>query len=136
MGQRGYHIGLSSPKLSLKIFRFLVYTLFMDLQQLISFGFRQLEYDQKTRHFEWHHVKGPIQEFLLNPIIAELERAKAENDVLRAKVNQLTFKSDLGRDKKITELYQQGLSRAEISRRVGLSKWGVSLALRRLRQVA
>lgn len=66
-------------------------------------------------------------------MINELQK---ENRRLQGKLNMKLGK-DPERDSQIVALHKQGLSNAKIARAVGMSKWGVSLALKRLnRQVA
>jgi hypothetical protein len=104
----------------------------MDLQQLIRFGFRNLEYDQQTRNVEWSRIRGSVQKLLLDPIILELKKLEEENRSLKSKLNQLSFKNIPERDNKIIELYERRFSKAQIAKLVGMSKWGITLALRRL----
>lgn len=62
-------------------------------------------------------------------LIRELE---TDNRKLKAKLNQMTFGNDPMRDNEILELYKQGLSRGRIAKAVGMSKPGVTKALKRL----
>ena len=52
---------------------------------------------------------------------------------VRAKLNWHSFGNDPDKDKRIVELHNQGLSRGKIAKAVGISKWGVSKTLERLR---
>ena len=56
-----------------------------------------------------------------------------ENIHLKTSMNQFSFRNHLGRDRRMTELFKLGYSRGKIAKEVGMTKWGVSKALRRLR---
>jgi len=95
-----------------------------------------LGYKYRNNLMEWGHIKHIFEKELL-PLIFELFEEEFNDlnhkqEKLQAKVNQLSFGNDPERDRRMIELYNQGLSRAKIAKEVGMSKWGVSKALRRL----
>ncbi len=97
---------------------------------------RQLRYKYGNRLLEWTHVAQILEKEIL-PLIYEgvhdeMENLERENQKLRAWINQFSFGNDPERDKKITELFNCGVSRGKIAKAVGMSRWGVSKALRRL----
>jgi len=101
-----------------------------------SIELQQIGYKYRNNLLEWNHVKYILEREML-PILFELiddefEILKKNQIKLQAKLNQLSFRSDIDRDKRIIELYKEGYSRGKISKKVGMSKWGVSKALRRL----
>lgn len=93
-------------------------------------------YKYKNYLLEWNHVNHILENEIL-PILFDLVDEEFKNFTnnelkLRSKLNQLTFSNDPDRDTRIIELFNQGLSRGKIAKEVGMSKWGVSKALRRL----
>ena len=97
---------------------------------------RQLGYKYMNNLLEWKHVSHIVEMEIL-PILFELfdhefDRLKKSQYKLQAKINQLSFGKDPERDKRIIELFKLRYSRGMIAREVGMSKWGVSKALRRL----
>jgi hypothetical protein len=97
---------------------------------------RQIGYKYKNNLLEWNHVTNILKNEVL-PIIYEifgdrLQALEQELKQLNRKMNQLSFRNDPVRDRRITELFNAGYSRGKIAREVGMSKWGVSKALRRL----
>lgn len=61
-----------------------------------------------------------------------IESLEEENKKLHCLVNQLSFRSDPARDGQLLQLQEMGLSKKQIGKRLGMSAWGVSKALRRL----
>jgi len=103
---------------------------------------RQLQLIQNKRLYpfmDWGVLERIVNEQLLpsiSNVISEALKEKEEaNRILRARLNQLKFGNDPERDKRIVELFNQGLSRGQIAKEVGMSKWGVSKALKRLGQL-
>lgn len=96
----------------------------------------QLGYKYQNYLMEWIHVKHIIEKELLPKISNiyqdKIDELRSKNKKLKAELNQLTFSNDPERDQKIVELYKLGLSNGKIAKEVGMSKWGVSKALRRL----
>jgi len=85
---------------------------------------------------EWNHVTHIVEKEIL-PILFELvdeqfDTLTGEVSRLQTKINQVSFRNDPERDGRIIELFKIGYSRGRIAREVGMSKWGVSKALRRL----
>lgn len=93
-------------------------------------------YKYQNYLMEWVHVKNIIEKELLPQISniyqEEIDELRNKNNRLRAELNQLSFSNDPGRDQKIVELFKLGQTRSKIAKEVGMSKWGVSKALRRL----
>lgn len=105
------------------------------INDLLTFEFQRLAYENRG-YLEWAKCKNIIENRiipLVNDIysgtIVELEE---ENRKLKATINRHSFRTVPERDKKIIELFGQGLSFGKIAKSVGMSKWGVSKALRRL----
>ena len=97
---------------------------------------RQVSYKYMNSLLEWNHVTHIVEKEIL-PLLFELldeqfETLIGEVSRLRAKINQVSFRNDPERDQRIIELYKLGYSRGKIANEVGMSKWGVSKALRRL----
>lgn len=97
---------------------------------------RQVGYKYSNSLLEWMHVANILETEIL-PILFglvedEFERLNKKQEILQAKINQLSFGNDPRRDKRIIDLFKSGYSRGIIAKEVGMSKWGVSKALRRL----
>jgi hypothetical protein len=97
---------------------------------------RQIGYRYINNLLEWNHVTLIIENEIL-PIIHEAFLARydvleEENKQLRSKLNQLSFRNDPERDKRMIEFFKLGYSRGMIAKELTMSKWGVSKALRRL----
>ena len=112
------------------------------LRQTLQQQLMLLEYGRKHPGMDWSQVRRIMESLIpaITNLIAQLMEEKEglireleEFDrQLRAKLNQTTFGNDPMRDNEIVELYKQGLSRGRIAKAVGMSKPGVSKALRRL----
>lgn len=102
----------------------------------ISSDLRQTGYKYMNNLLEWNHVALILEREILPNIFEaienELEALNRNQSILQAKINELSFKNDPQRDKKMIELFKVGYSRGRIAKEVGMSKWGVSKALRRL----
>ncbi len=98
--------------------------------------FRQIGYKYMNNLLEWNHVtfilENEILPIIYNAVMTQYELLEQENKQLKARVNQLSFGNDPGRDRRMIELFKLGYSRGRIAKEVGMSKWGVSKALRRL----
>lgn len=97
---------------------------------------RQIGYRYINNLLEWNHVtfilENEILPIIYEAVLARFEVLEQENKQLKARFNQLSFSNDSGRDKRMLELFKLGYSRGRIAKEVGMSKWGVSKALRRL----
>jgi predicted transcriptional regulator len=97
---------------------------------------RQIGYKYMNNLLDWNHVTMILEKEILPNIYEaienEFEALNRNQLTLQAKINELSFKNDPQRDKKMIELFKAGHSRAMIAKEVGMSKWGVSKALRRL----
>lgn len=102
----------------------------------INSGIRQIGYKYMNNLLEWNHVTLILEKEILPNIYEAIENefeALNRNQVrLQAKINELSFRNDPDRDKKMIELFNEGCSRGRIAKEVGMSKWGVSKALKRL----
>lgn len=102
----------------------------------IKIELKQIGYKYLNRYLEWSHVIHILDHEILPLILQTFENEyQAENRRQReiiARINQFSFRNDPARDRKITELFNAGYSRGKIAKEVGMSKWGVSKALRRL----
>ena len=112
------------------------------LKQVLYWQLTFMERDRECVYVDWSQARRGIERHLLpeivnliiqlmeekEEIIRELEEA---NRKLSAKLNLRTGNNS-ERDQRIGELYKQGLSRGQIARTVGMTKWGVSKALKRL----
>ena len=102
----------------------------------IKSDIRQIGYKYMNNLLEWNHVTLILEREILPNIYEaienEFEALNRNQLTLQAKINELSFKNDPQRDKKMIELFKAGHSRAMIAKEVGMSKWGVSKALRRL----
>jgi len=101
----------------------------------LTLEMQMLRYENRG-YMDWVKCKSVIENRIL-PIVfdvveEEFKLLKDENSKLVSTINKLSFKNDPIRDKLIIELFDEGMSRGEISKRTGMSKWGVSKALRRL----
>ena len=110
----------------------------MTLRERIDRQIELLRYDKRCASIEWSVFKPILERTLLNllqPVIEEKEKVidelRQENRRLQGKLN-IKLGKDPERDHQIAALHKQGLSNAKIARAVGMSKWGVSLALKRL----
>lgn len=106
------------------------------LQRLVSCQLNVLEHDRRCLSIEWHFLRRPLQEVVIDPLLNEFLRStsnlESENKRLKSQLNQLSFRSIPERDEKIVQLRRQGFSRGQIAKLVGMSKWGVSKAIQRL----
>lgn len=97
---------------------------------------RQLGYKYMNNLLEWNHVtfilENEILPIIYKGVMAQFELLEQENKQLKARINQLSFGNDPGRDRRMIELFKAGYSRGRIAKEVGMSKWGVSKALQRL----
>ncbi len=97
---------------------------------------RQIGYKYINSLLDWNHVTLILEKEILPNIIEtignEFETLNRNQLTLQAKINELSFKNDPERDSKMIELFKVGYSRGKIAKEVGMSKWGVSKALRRL----
>lgn len=91
-----------------------------------------LEYGRRNPFItEWKEIRQVVESLI--PTITGLVNEERDGiRKLQAKLNQLYFSNNPERDQRMLELYKQGLSRGQIAREVGMSKWGVSKALIRL----
>ena len=110
----------------------------MTLRERIERQIELLRYDKQWTFVEWSVFRPTLESTLLNllqPIIEEKEKVinelQQENRRLQGQLNMKLGK-DPERDHQIVALHRKGLSKAKIARAVGMSKWGVSLALKRL----
>jgi c-di-AMP phosphodiesterase-like protein len=102
----------------------------------LNFEIRQIGNKYRNNLLEWNHVNLIIEKEIL-PILIELYEEQVETlachvSRLQAKSNQFSFRNDPERDSRIITLFDLGYSRGRIAKEVGMSKWGVSKALRRL----
>jgi hypothetical protein len=97
---------------------------------------RQIGYKYINNLLEWNHVtfilENEILPIIYEAVLARFEVLELKNKQLNARLNQLSFSNDPGRDRRILELFKLGYSRGRIAKEVRMSKWGVSKALRRL----
>ena len=110
----------------------------MTLRERIDRQIELLRYDKRWAFVEWSVFKPVLARTLLNllqPIIEGKEKVikelQKENRRLQGQPNRKLGK-DPERDHQIVALHKRGLSNAKIARAVGMSKWGLSLALKRL----
>lgn len=61
---------------------------------------------------------------------ALIDSLQEENKALHSQLNQLSFRSDPARDRQLLQLQKMGLFRKQIGKRLGMSAWGLSKALR------
>jgi len=100
---------------------------------------RQLQLIQNKRlypHMDWIALERIVVQELVPYIANEVSELLKEHEEtsrkLRAKLNQLSFGNDPERDKRIVELFNQGVSNRQIAKKVGLTPFGITKALRRL----
>ena len=102
----------------------------------IKIELKQIGYKYRNSYLEWSHVIHILDHEILPLILQTFEdEYQAENGKqkeLIARINQFSFRNDPERDSRIIALFNLGYSRGKIAREVGMSKWGVSKALRRL----
>jgi len=102
----------------------------------IKIEIKQVGYKYLNSYLEWGHVVQILDHEIL-PIVLRVFEDEYHTEVVSqreslTKMNKLAFRNDPERDRTITELYNAGYSRGKIAKEVGMSKWGVSKALRRL----
>ena len=101
-----------------------------------SMELQQIGYKYRNNLLEWNHVNHILENEILPTLFEligeEFETLKKDQLKLQAKINQLSFSNNPERDRRMIELHNLGLSRAKIAKEVGMTKWGVSKALRRL----
>ena len=97
---------------------------------------QQLRYKYRNNLLEWNHVNhiliNEVLPLIYRGVKNELDMLERENKRLKTEINRLSFRNDPERDKKILQLFRCCYSNGRIAKQVGMSKWGVSKALRRL----
>ena len=103
------------------------------LKDIIEWQLRLLE--QKTQHsIEWSQFRHVVQNELVNPIISTVVESfrdlENENKRLSARLSISTLSAN-GRNQRIIDLRQKGLSLRQIGREVGLNQEGVNKILKK-----
>lgn len=116
------------------------YIIIENLEEIINQKLqRQIQLIQNKNRYpfmDWIAFERIIGQELLPVITKTLSRLIEEQEVslrkLIARSNQVAFRNDPERDKRIIEMFNQGLSKRKIAKEVEITPWGVSKALRRL----